>query len=195
MEILIGTQNIGKIKEIERLLQNSRFVLRSLRDFSNIVDVEESGKTFAENASLKAVEYSRKTRLWTLADDSGLEIEALNGQPGVFSARYAGENASNEAKITKVLTELKDAGNRKARFVCVMAIADINGEIKYLAEGICQGTIDFRAKGENGFGYDPIFIPQGFSQTFGELSEEIKQKISHRSQAISKIVEYLNKLT
>ncbi len=115
----------------------------------------------------------------------------MNGAPGVFSARYAGENATAEEKIEKILQELNNIRDRRARFVCTMAIADEMGEIKFVADGVCDGTIALTASGANGFGYDPIFIPDGFSQTFGKLSDQIKRKISHRARATDKIIQHL----
>lgn len=191
-EILIATKNIGKVLELEKLLEDSAFNLRSLNEFPDVADVKETGATFAENAVLKAREYSRKTNLWALADDSGLEVEVLDGAPGVFSARYAGENASDAEKIGKLLNELQEKDNRSARFVCVMALANETGEIIHLAEGICNGKIALSASGTNGFGYDPIFIPEGFTQTFGELSADVKREISHRARAIRKIIRFLH---
>ncbi len=190
-EILIATKNIGKVRELEKLLEDLPFELRSLNEFSDVPDVEETGATFAENAILKAREYARKTNLWALADDSGLEVAALDGAPGVFSARYAGENANDAEKIAKLLNELGENAERSAKFVCAMALADETGEIKFLAEGVCNGEIALNASGTNGFGYDPIFIPEGFTQTFGKLSAEVKQKISHRARAIEKIIRFL----
>lgn len=191
IEILIATKNIGKVRELEKLLENLPFVLRSLNEFPEVGDVEETGVTFAENAILKAREYAKQTNLWALADDSGLEVAVLNGAPGVFSARYAGENASDEEKISKLLNEIKEKDNRKARFVCVMALADETGEIIHLTEGICDGEIALNTSGTNGFGYDPIFVPKDFTQTFGELSSDTKHEISHRAQAIRKIIQFL----
>lgn len=192
-ELLIATKNDGKIREIEGLLADLPIAIRSLKEFGHITEPEETGATFAENAVLKANYYAAKTGITALADDSGLEVEALGGAPGVFSARYAGEKASNEERISKLLSELKqiNARNRQARFVCAMAIVAENGVTNCVEEGICNGQISLFSSGKNGFGYDPIFIPEGFSQTFGELSEEIKQKISHRALAALKIVGFL----
>jgi XTP/dITP diphosphohydrolase len=192
-ELLIATRNNGKINEIEQLLAGLPIALRSLNDFPDITEPEETGLTFAENAVLKATSYAMQAGLWALADDSGLEVAALNGAPGIYSARYGGEDTDYEEKIKKLLNEMDDTdGNdRTARFVCVMAIADENGEIKHLTEGVCNGTIAFEPFGQNGFGYDPIFIPDGFKETFGELSNQIKQEISHRARASRKIIEYL----
>ena len=193
IELLIATKNTGKIKELKELLIGLPIHIRCLNAFPNIMEPEETGANFAENAVLKAKYYALQTKLWALADDSGLEVEALNGAPGVFSARYTGENATAEEKIEKILQELNNIKDRRARFVCTMAIADETGEIKFIADGICDGTIALNASGANGFGYDPIFIPDGFSQTFGELSDQIKRKISHRAQAAEKIIQHLRR--
>ena len=193
-EILAATGNSGKIRELKDFLTELDLRLRSLTEFSQVVEAEETGATFIENAVLKAKSYALQTNLWTLADDSGLEVDALDGAPGIFSARYAGQNATDEEKIAKLLQELNDLPNaeRGARFACAMAVSDENGEIKFSAEGICRGRIALFPSGRNGFGYDPIFIPDGFDQTFGELSVEIKRKISHRAQAIAKIIQFLH---
>ncbi len=197
MEILVATGNAGKIRELKRHLDDLPVKLRGLSEFSHIVEVEETGATFAENALLKAKSYALQTNLWSLADDSGLKAAALGGAPGVFSARYGGANATDEENIEKLLNELnkKPQSERSARFVCAMAICDASGELKYAAEAVCTGTIAVTPTGTNGFGYDPIFIPDGFEQTFGELSTEIKQKISHRARAVEKIIDYLRAFT
>ena len=182
MKILIATKNTGKVKEIGEMLAELPFRLQNLSDFSEIIEPEETGATFAENADLKARYYALQTGVWALADDSGLEVAALNNAPGIYSARYAGEKANDGERITKLLAELDRKGddNRRARFVCAMTVADETGAIILTAEGVCDGKIGFEAVGKNGFGYDPVFIPDGFSETFGELSNDIKQCISHR---------------
>lgn len=192
-ELLIATRNAGKVTEIEKLLTGLSFKLRSLNDFNAIVEPEETGTTFIENATLKAEYYAAQTGLWALADDSGLEVEALGGAPGILSARYAGAGADEAAKMKKLLTELAETSedDRAARFVCAMAISDDKGATKQASQGICDGKIASTARGKNGFGYDPIFIPTGFSETFGELPNEIKSKISHRARALDKIISYL----
>jgi len=192
-EILIATKNVGKIKELEKLLADLPVQLRSLYDFPNAIEPEETGATFAENARLKANSYALQTGLRAVADDSGLEVEALNGAPGVYSARYAGVDATDAERIEKLLKEINEtsASIRRARFVCAMAIARATGEIEFVAEGICDGKIAQMVRGAGGFGYDPIFIPDGFSATFGELSGDIKQQISHRARASFKIIQYL----
>ena len=192
-EIVIATRNNNKTKELKELLSNTNFVLKDLNEIPNISEVEETGKTFEENAVLKAKSYALQTKMWSLADDSGLEVEALCGAPGVFSARYAGKFATDEERINKLLKELDETFDeqRRARFVCAMAISDEKGKIKFLAEGVCKGRIAVKPSGTNGFGYDPIFIPDGFEQTFAELSIETKQKISHRARATAKIIRFL----
>ena len=189
--LLLGTKNNGKIKELKNFLNDFPFEIKSLAEFENIIEPKETGATFAENAALKATYYALETKMPALADDSGLEVEALGGAPGIFSARYAGENASDADNIAKLLDELKKKDNRRAKFISSMAISDINGEIIFAADGVCQGTIALNTSGTNGFGYDPIFIPVGFEKTFGELSDEIKREISHRKRAIDKIIEFL----
>jgi XTP/dITP diphosphohydrolase len=192
-QLLVATGNAGKVRELKEFLIDLSIVLRDLNEFPGVSEVEETGATFEENAILKAKGYAVQTGIWTLADDSGLEVEALGGAPGVFSARYAGENAGDKEKITKLLNELGDNNNRRARFVCAMAIADETGEVKFLYEGVCDGKISVNPSGTNGFGYDPIFIPDGFDETFGELSSDVKQKISHRGRAMEKIIQYLRR--
>jgi len=197
MKLLVATNNAGKIKELNAALADLPVELFGLKHFKDTFEPEETGATFADNAVLKANSYALQTGFWAVSDDSGLEVEALNGAPGVFSARYAGENATDAERIVKLLDELAETEteSRRARFVCAMAIADQNGEIKFLAEGICDGQIALKPRGANGFGYDPIFVPDGYEQTFGELSSAIKSEISHRAQAIGKIMRFLRDFT
>jgi XTP/dITP diphosphohydrolase len=192
-EIVVATKNTGKVRELNELFADLPLQLKSLNEFLSLIEPKETGATFAENAVIKAQSYALQTKTWSLADDSGLEVEALDGAPGIFSARYAGENASDQERLTKLLHELNETQDRKrlARFVCAMAISDEKGKIKFLSEGVCEGKIAITPSGTNGFGYDPIFVPDGFEQTFGELSDEIKQKISHRARASKKIVAFL----
>lgn len=185
-ELLIATSNKGKIVELQSLLASLPLRLRNLMEFSGIRDVEETGTTFADNAILKAGAYAGQTGLWTLADDSGLEVDALGGAPGVFSARYGGAGATDAERIERLLKELSQAASRqrRARFVSVIAIADPQGQVANLSTGKCEGSIAHAPRGTNGFGYDPVFIPDGFQQTFGELPQEIKESISHRALAL-----------
>ncbi len=185
-ELLIATGNKGKVAELRLLLAGLPLRLRDLAEFSGAVEVEETGQTFADNAALKAQGYAGQTGLWTLADDSGLEVEALGGAPGVYSARYGGAGLTDAGRVELLLEKLSGtaAGERRARFVCVIAIADPGGRIRNLSTGTCEGRIVHAPRGTRGFGYDPVFLPDGFEQTFGELSAEIKQDISHRALAL-----------
>lgn len=193
MEILIATQNAGKITELENLLKDLPIILRNLKELKNIVEPAETGADFVENAILKAKYYAAQTGLPAIADDSGLEVAALNGAPGIFSARYAGADADDAARNKKLLAELEKTAvlNRTARFVCAVAFAGETGETIYTAQGICNGKIARAPSGGNGFGYDSIFIPDGFLETFGELSSVEKQKISHRGRAMRKLIAFL----
>lgn len=195
MDILIATGNKGKVKELKQLLSKFPLNLKNLDDFQNIKEVEETGKTFAENAILKAKGYAIQTNMWTIADDSGLEVEALDGRPGVYSARFAGENCTALENIKKLLKEMNGKTNRNAKFVCSIAISNEKGEILHLTDGTCKGKINDKPKGTKGFGYDPIFIPNGFDKTLAEVSEELKNKISHRRDALNKIFEIFHLLT
>jgi XTP/dITP diphosphohydrolase len=193
LQLLVATKNAGKIDELKNLLADLPIELKSLSDFPLFPEVEETGETFAENAAIKARDYALQTGLWSLADDSGLEVAALNGAPGIFSARYAGDKADDRKNIEKLMSEFGKTcqENRAARFVCAMAIADEAGEIQFSAEGVCNGTIIDEPRGVNGFGYDPIFVPGGFAKTFAELPASVKRKMSHRAIAAAKIIKYL----
>jgi XTP/dITP diphosphohydrolase len=186
-ELLIATTNRGKIVELRSLLSSLSLPLRNLAEFAEVAPVPETGATFAENAILKAQGYAKQTQLWTLADDSGLEVDALGGAPGVYSARYGGEGLADADRVQRLLEALSQSGdaNRHARFVCVIAIADPSGDIQNLSTGICEGTVAYAPRGTNGFGYDPVFVPEGYEQSFGELTTNIKEIISHRARALS----------
>ena len=192
-KLLVATGNAGKVRELAKLLSASPVELLGLRDALPMNEVVETGSTFRENAILKAAGYAQQSGLWSLADDSGLEVDALGGRPGVLSARYAGAETPYDRKIRSLLDELFEAGDtdRSARFVCSMAISDPHGSITFEATGVCQGKLANAPRGTNGFGYDPIFVPDGFEQTFGELDDDIKQQISHRARAAREIVRYL----
>jgi XTP/dITP diphosphohydrolase len=192
-EIVLATGNKGKLREFKEIFKDLPIVWRSLSEFEGIEEIKETGTTFLENAELKAVGYARATGKYCLADDSGLEVAALGNAPGVYSARYGGENTTFAEKNSKLLAELaatKDI-KRAAQFVCIIVLANEKGEIIGRAEGICPGNIASEPTGMNGFGYDPIFIPTGFEQTFGELSGDIKHRISHRARATEEIKRYL----
>jgi len=193
MKILIATGNKGKANEFRSLLADDRFELMDLGHFPPGAEIAETGSTFAENSVLKAAGYARRFGLHTLADDSGLEVAALGGRPGVYSARYAGGNTDYDTKIQTLLAEMENSGSisREARFVSHIAFASPDGEALFEAEGVCSGAIARRPRGTNGFGYDPIFVPDGFEKTFGELEDDLKNEISHRARAAAKIIRYL----
>jgi XTP/dITP diphosphohydrolase len=197
LRLLIATRNRGKLEEFRALIEKLPIDPCDLNSFPEIGAVAETGSTFAENASLKAVGYAGQAVMMTLADDSGLEVEALGGAPGVFSARYAGEGAPDSERIEQLLSELSKIGaeNRAARFVSVVAISNSSGTIVNVARGVCNGTIAQVPRGVNGFGYDPIFVPRGFDQTFAELTAEVKNEISHRARAFKDTAKFLRSLT
>lgn len=175
------------------MLEGSGWSFSSLQEFEHVGSAEENGVTYSENAIAKAQFYAAATGLVALADDSGLEVAALDGAPGVYSARYAGENASDADRRQLLLSELSKTSNtdRRARFVCVVAIADPAGTVLNVSEGIRSGTIAFAPRGDGGFGYDPLFIPDGHTQTFAELPEIIKNLISHRALALAQTKQFL----
>lgn len=195
--LLLGTHNLGKVREITSILANCGWLFASLKQFPNIEAAEEGGDTYSANAIAKARVYSSATGLPVLADDSGLEVAALAGAPGVLSARYAGEDASDADRRQLLLSELArtDDKDRRARFISSVAIADKDGYVLNVVEGICEGTITLAARGRGGFGYDPLFIPDGYEQTFAELSEEIKNRISHRAKALIQTRQFLSSIS
>ena len=188
MKLVIATNNIHKINEIRHLL-NEKIELLSLGDIGCQTQLPETEMTLEGNAAQKAFFIYERFNFNCFADDTGLEIDALKGEPGVFSARYAGENCTYEDNIRKVLTAMQEMKNRSARFKTVIALV-INGKIKTF-EGIVEGIIRDQKRGNNGFGYDPIFQPAGLEKTFAEISLEEKNRISHRAIAIQKLVNYL----
>lgn len=195
--LLVATRNEGKLRELRQLLTDLPFVLFGLDDFPAIEPVSETGSTFVENASLKASGYARQAGILTMADDSGLEVDALGGNPGVLSARYAGEAASDGARVVKLLAQLSniELSKRTARFVSAIAIAGSDGLILNVSLGICEGQIALAPRGTLGFGYDPVFIPRTYNSTFAELEPEIKNQISHRARALQGARDYLQALT
>lgn len=189
MTILFATNNDHKLREI-RSMTPPAITLRSLADIDYPHDIPETGNTLEENAMIKARTIYDITNMPTFADDTGLEIECLNGEPGVRSARYAGENKNMDDNISKVLGLMENETNRNARFRTVIALI-INDE-EFLFEGIIAGTIISGKRGTSGFGYDPVFIPHGRTLTFAEMSPSEKNSISHRSEALSKLVAFLS---
>jgi XTP/dITP diphosphohydrolase len=189
--LIIATRNKGKLREFRNLLQPLGGTVLSLSEIFVDMEPEESGNSFAENARLKAIEYSHLTRYPVLADDSGLEVAALGGAPGIRSARYAGEGASDMDRIRKLLAEIgKAGGKREARFVCALALAR-EGILRKEADGECAGVIIDEPRGTNGFGYDPIFLFPQLNKTFAELSEDEKNNHSHRAKAIASLLRQL----
>ena len=196
IELVIATRNRHKTREIQHIL-GPEFSVRDLAAHPQVAEVLESGTSFEENAKLKALAASKQLPALVIGDDSGLEVDALSGAPGLYSARYAGANATDKGKIDKLLRELTRVRatnkGRRARFRCVVALArDTN--LLGTFEGIVEGRIANAVRGDYGFGYDPIFIPEGFEQTFGELPTEVKNAMSHRAKAIRALADRLRRL-
>ncbi|AHF10862.1 MULTISPECIES: XTP/dITP diphosphatase [Dehalobacter] len=195
MQVLLATMNKGKVMELEELLNDEKIEILSLSDLPNYQEVEESGSTFAENAFIKARAACAAGKMITLADDSGLEVDALAGAPGIFSARYAGEPKNDEHNIEKLLTDLEGVPeeNRTARFRCALAIICPDGQ-EYLTEGSVEGRILTERIGTGGFGYDPVFYLPDLQKTMAELSLDEKNCLSHRARAFAKAVPLLTAL-
>ena len=193
IDLLVATRNAHKTEEIQRIL-GPQFNVTDLAAHPEIPHIAESGTTFQENAILKAVAVSKRMPGFVIADDSGLEVEALGGAPGIHSARYVGMNATDQEKTDKLLEELTRVGAtknaRRARFRCVLALA-CKGNVLGAFEGIIKGRIADRLRGSHGFGYDPIFMPDGFQQTFGELAPAEKNQLSHRARALERLRTFL----
>ena len=185
--IVVATTNAHKVDEYRKLLEGQKVELKSLLDYPAFPGVEETGKTFRENAGIKALAACKYCDVPAFADDSGLEVEALDGAPGIFSARYA---PTDSERIAKLLKALEGKENRRARFTCSIAIA-VNGEAVATFTGHVYGVITDAPRGNNGFGYDPVFLPDGFDKTFGEMSEDEKNKISHRAAACRQAIEFV----
>jgi XTP/dITP diphosphohydrolase len=196
IELVVATRNRHKTREIQHIL-GPEFKVRDLGAHPDVSEIREGATSFEENAKLKALAASRQLPAMVIADDSGLEVDALGGAPGIYSARYAGANATEKDKIDKLLRELARVrateDGRRARFRCVVALAR-NGNLLGTFEGIAEGSIADEARGDSGFGYDPIFIPEGLKQTFGELPTEVKNTISHRAKAIRALADRLRRL-
>ena len=188
-DLLVATGNSHKTAEIRAIL-GAGYVVSDLKAHPELPEVEETGSTFLENATLKAVEISKQVEGLILSDDSGLEVDALGGEPGVYSSRYAGEAGNDAANNKKLLHELQGKDNRKARFRCVMVLAQ-DGEVLTSFDGAVEGRMLSELHGEGGFGYDPLFVPDGYDQTFSQLSEGIKNQLSHRAVAMQKVVAWL----
>ena len=192
-EIVLATGNRHKVQEVSEILAPLGIHVISAEEAGGMPDVVEDAGTFAGNASKKALECARHLNRTVLADDSGLEVFALNGEPGVYSARYAGEGGNDGRNVVKLLGKLEGIKDRSARFVCVIALASPDGVIG-TAEGEVRGHIAHQPAGNGGFGYDPVFIPDGFTQTFGELPQETKNRLSHRANALKAALPLLSKI-
>jgi XTP/dITP diphosphohydrolase len=194
IEVVIATRNSGKLREIQAILSPLGLKILSLRDFPEIPEIIEDGQTFEENAVKKAAAVSRQTSRMAIADDSGLAVDALQGRPGVFSSRYAGEKATDAERYQKLLKEMTGTpqGKRGAAFICAMAVASPKGKVE-VVEGECRGEIAFAPKGSHGFGYDPVFYLPEWGKTMAELDPEVKNRISHRAQALEKLKQVLQK--
>ncbi|MCP5537979.1 MAG: RdgB/HAM1 family non-canonical purine NTP pyrophosphatase [Akkermansiaceae bacterium] len=188
-KLLVATGNSHKTGEIRAMLGDG-YQVSDLKSHPGLPAVEETGTTFLENATLKAVQISAQVPGLVLSDDSGLEVDALGGDPGVYSSRYAGEDGNDSANNARLLRELDDKGDRTARFRCVMVLAE-NGKVLAHFEGSVEGRIIDALRGQGGFGYDPLFVPDGYDQTFAELGEDIKNGLSHRARAMEKVVAWL----
>ena len=192
MEILLATNNLGKVKEMKNILSDLGVEVFSLKDKGISIEVEEDGTTFEENSMKKACEVCKASNMICVADDSGLEVDYLNGAPGVYSARYGGEGISDTDRYKILLKELEQVEQEKrtARFVSVISIVYPDGE-KYYVRGECEGYITTEAKGEGGFGYDPVFYSIDLNKTFGEATSDEKNKVSHRARALELLKRYL----
>ncbi|MHC4403076.1 MAG: non-canonical purine NTP pyrophosphatase [Planctomycetota bacterium] len=188
--LVLGTANRKKGQEMAGLLAGVGVVLRTLADFPNAIDVVEDGSTFAENAGLKATQQARHLGLWVLAEDSGLTVDALDGAPGVYSARFAGEGADDRSNNRLLLERLGDTPHEKrsARYVCHMTLADPSGAIRAESESCCRGRIAFAPQGSHGFGYDPLFELVEYHRTFGVLGPAVKSCLSHRARAARQLI-------
>ena len=187
--LLLGTRNEKKRRELEELLSIPSLDLQTLAVYPDAPEIEETGTTFLANASLKATTLARALGQWVLGEDSGLCVDAIEGGPGIYSARYAGEPSDDERNNDKLLRELADTPDEKrtAYYVCTAALSDPQGNIRGTAEGRCHGVITWERLGNGGFGYDPLFLIPSEGKTFGELPAEFKQRISHRAQAMQEL--------
>ena len=188
MQLVIATRNANKLREIRSVLGLNESQVKSSFDFPQIPDVIEDKDTLEGNAIKKAMTIASATGCWALADDSGLEVDALGGAPGVYSARYAGEHCSYMDNCNKLLFELDGQANRRARFRTVLALVNLVGEVRTL-EGAMDGVITSSMRGNDGFGYDPVFIPEGYDLTYAELDPDEKNRISHRGRALQAAIE------
>ncbi|MDO5581400.1 MAG: RdgB/HAM1 family non-canonical purine NTP pyrophosphatase [Planctomycetia bacterium] len=191
--IVLGSHNRHKGIEMNEILAPLGIQLKTLADFPNAIDVMEDGHSFRENAEKKAVEQARNLNCWVVAEDSGISVPVLNGEPGIYSARFAGPHATDEQNNDLLLKKLGDLPleKREAYYTCFMVLSDPEGKIQFAGEGKCWGTILYERHGSNGFGYDPLFKVRGYDYTFGELPSDIKSRISHRAQATQLFIAWI----
>lgn len=188
--VVLASRNRKKSDEIRALLAPQGIDIVSVADFPEVGEVAEDGDTFAANAAKKAAEVARQVQHWTIGEDSGLRVDALEGAPGVYSARFSGPDATDESNNAKLIAELADVPDEKrgAEYVCHIAVADSSGAIRLNVEATCRGQIAHQARGTNGFGYDPYFLIREYHRTFGELSPLVKQQLSHRARAFNLLI-------
>ena len=189
--LIIATRNAHKTAEI-RAMTGDRFEVLDVTSFPECPEIAETGSTFLENARLKALGISRVVDGWVLSDDSGLEVDALGGAPGVWSSSYGGEEGNHARNNTRLLEEMRGISDRRARFRCTMVLAEGGRELAHF-NGTVEGRIIDEARGAKGFGYDPLFIPEGHQATFAELGEDVKNTLSHRSRALAQVLTYLER--
>lgn len=196
-ELIVASRNKGKVTEIKELLADLPFKVTSLLDYPRIPDIIEDGKTYRANALKKAREVALSTGKMAMSDDSGIEVKALGNAPGIYSARFAGEGASEKARNNKLFSLLKGVPmhKRQARYRCVIALVDAKGREIGLVQGTCSGYVTTRDMGNNGFGFDPLFLLKRYNKTFGQLPPELKAKISHRARALKKFRLLLSRTT
>lgn len=191
MKLVIATSNAHKVQEIREILQPLGIEVLGAAEVGGMPDVVEDGDTFEANAIKKAVAGAQAFHCPVMADDSGLEVLALGGAPGIYSARYAGEGGNDGRNLAKLLANLEGVTDRRAQFVCAIAVANADGTIRGTVRGECKGIMDTAPRGTGGFGYDPAFIPDGYDKTFGELPAEVKNRLSHRGNALKAAVKEL----
>lgn len=194
--IILASRNRKKAREVAEILAPAGFTVIPVTDFPDVPEVDEDGQTFAENAAKKAREVALKLNRWVIGEDSGLRVDALGGAPGIYSARYSGEGATDERNNQKLIAELNDVSDetRGAGYVCSVALSDPQGQIRIACEGTCRGRILREAQGNGGFGYDPYFLIPEYHLTFGELSSVVKHRLSHRARAFAAFVPLLRQL-
>ena len=194
--VILASRNKKKTKEVSEILAAVGFVVIPVTNFPDVPDVDEDGRTFAENAAKKASQVARQLKQWVIGEDSGLMVEALNGAPGIYSARYSGAGATDEKNNAKLMADLAGVPDEKrgAGYLCSVALSNPHGEIRIACEGTCRGRILHEANGEGGFGYDPYFLIPEYHLTFGQLSSVVKHRLSHRARAFATFIPLLSKL-